>query len=164
MKGLCGFNVAWYMCVRYVVGCIFFLVELWFWIERLHGFGEITLGCFNWGFQFVDCNSSFKLKDSGFGELQWVVIVGVSSLHITIMVLSFKCFCNLTQSYKFESWNLEGMVWCNYIEWIESNINCLSRFQCRALLEYLCLCAWFVEFWKWILHPPPNLYIKLLRL
>ncbi len=80
-----------------------FLVAFWFWMERLYGFGETTLGCFNWGFQFVDCNSNFKLKDCGFSELHWGAIVGVSSLHITIMVLSFKCFCNLTQSYKFES-------------------------------------------------------------
>ncbi len=31
----------------------------------------------------------------------WGAIVGVSSLHITIMVLSFKCFCN-PQSFNFK--------------------------------------------------------------
>jgi hypothetical protein len=58
----------------------------------VHGFGETTLGCFCKGFQVANCSFGLELKDCGFGELHYGVFVGVSILHITIMVLSFECF------------------------------------------------------------------------
>lgn len=56
------------------------------------GFGETTLGCFCKGFQVVNCSFGLELKDYGFGELHYGVFVGVSILHITIMVLNFEHF------------------------------------------------------------------------
>lgn len=62
LRGLCDVNVAWDKCVRFVVRCLFCgtLVLNW----------RIALVCWNfcWGFPIYN-NSSFELKDCGFGEL-----------------------------------------------------------------------------------------------
>jgi hypothetical protein len=45
------------------------------------------------------------------------------------------------------SWNLKGMVWCNCVEWIQHNINCLNQFQRMVgWISFVCVCMNLQEF------------------
>lgn len=102
LRGLCDVNVAWDKCVRFVVRCLFCgtLVLNW----------RIALVCWNfcWDFPIYN-NSSFELKDCGFGELG-VFFVCVFYLYITIMVLSYES--SLLFDTKLQSWVISS--WVNF--------------------------------------------------